>query len=74
MKLNKLSLNYTKAKFMIFRPNLKNNPYKFKIQIGNHVLQQADQIKYLGVPFDGKFIFNTFVTDSLVRTGAQRIF
>ena len=23
MKLNKLSLNYTKTKFMIFRPNLK---------------------------------------------------
>ena len=44
MKLNTLSLNYTKTKFMIFRPNLKKNPYKFKIEIGNHVLQQVDQI------------------------------
>ena len=45
MKLNKLSLNYTKTKFMIFRPNLKKNPYKFNIEIGNHVLQQVDQVK-----------------------------
>ena len=46
MKLNKLSLNYPKTKFVIVRPSLKKNPYKFKIEIGNHVKQQVpvDQI------------------------------
>ena len=52
MKLNKLSLSYTKTKFMLFRPNFKKNSYKFKIEKGNHVLEQVDQIKYLDVNFD----------------------
>ena len=54
MKLNKLPLNCTKTKLMIFRPDLKKNLYKFEIEIENHVLQQVDQIKYLCVNLDEK--------------------
>ena len=46
---------------MIFRPNLKKNPYKFKIEIGNHVLQQADQMKYLGANFDEKLTWKIHI-------------
>ena len=61
MKLNKLSLNYTKTKFMLFRSNIKNNPYKFTIEIGKHVSEQVDQIKYLGVNFDEKLTWKIHI-------------
>ena len=43
---------------MIFRPIPKKNPDKFMIEIGNHVLQQVDQIRYLNVHFDKKLTWN----------------
>ena len=61
MKLNNLSLNFTKTKFMLFRPNIAKNPYKFTIEIGKHVLEQVDQIKYLGVNFDEKLTWKTHI-------------
>ena len=56
MKINKLSLNHTKIKFMLFRHKLKRMPilYQHQIAIGEHKLEQVDQIKYLGVIFDKK--------------------
>ena len=56
MKINKLSLNYTKIKFMLFRHKLKRMPipYQHHIAIGEHKLEQVDQIKYLGMIFDEK--------------------
>ena len=61
MKLNKLSLNSTKTKFMLFRRNIKKNPYKFTIETGKHVLEQVDQIKYLGVNFDEKLTWKIHI-------------
>ena len=56
MKINKLSLNYTKIKFMLFRHKLKIMPipYQHQITIGEPKLEQVEQIKYLGVIFDEK--------------------
>ena len=35
--------------------------YKLKIEIGKHVLEQVDQIKYLGVNFDEKLTWKIYI-------------
>jgi len=52
MKNNKLSINYTKTKFMLF--STKKTKKCLNINIGNHELEQVNQLKYLGIVFDDK--------------------
>ena len=56
MKINKFSLSCTKTKFILFRHKLKRMPipYQYQIAIGEHKLEQVDQIKFLKVIFDEK--------------------
>jgi len=46
MRNNKLSINYTKTKFMLF--STKKSKKCLNINIGNHELEQVNQLKYLG--------------------------
>jgi len=50
MRNNKLSINYTKTKFMLF--STKKTKKCPNINIGNHELEQVNQLKYLGIVFD----------------------
>ena len=54
MKLNKLTINYKKSQFMLISKKKKNYE-KCIITIGNYKLEQAKQVKYLGIVFDKKF-------------------
>ena len=51
---NKLSLNVKKTKFLIIKSNRKNLSYNFNIKFGSQIIQQTDQITYLGVIIDSK--------------------
>ena len=51
---NKLSLNVKKTKFLIIKSNRKKLSYNFNIKFGSKLIQQTDQITYLGVIIDSK--------------------
>jgi len=52
MKLNKLTINYKKTKYMLFtnRKGTKNR----QVFIGTNKIEQVSEIKYLGVLIDDK--------------------
>jgi len=47
MKFNKLAINFNKTKYMIVSDKRKQSKDNFKICIGQHDLEQINQIKYL---------------------------
>ena len=51
LKVNKLSLNSNKTKFMTFHPFNKNFP-KLNLRIENHDIEQVDTFDYLGITLD----------------------
>ena len=52
MKINKLSINYAKTKFMLL--TAKKSPINMNIHIGKHEIEQVSLLKYLGVIIDNK--------------------
>ena len=60
---NKLTLNLSKTKYMIFHNNNVKNIYrktkKFKININKYCIKQVTEFKYLGVHFDSKLNWHT---------------
>jgi len=52
MKINKLSINYNKTKFMII--SSKKTPLNVKMSIGKHKIEEVSEMKYLGITFDNK--------------------
>ena len=52
LKINKLTANYSKTNFIIFTK--KRIDFKFQIKMGEEVLQEVDETKYLGVILDKK--------------------
>ena len=59
MKMNKLTINYNKTKFMIFTQKKHFN--NCKVHIDNHKIEQVKQIKYLGIVFDDKLTRKTLI-------------
>ena len=51
MKSNKLTINYSKTKFMLFTNTIVTN---FDIFMDNNLIQRVHKIKYLVVYFDSK--------------------
>ena len=49
---NKLFINYSKTKFLLFNKISKN--CKFSVKINGFLIEQSDSIKYLGVFLDDK--------------------
>jgi len=52
MRINKLSINYNKTKYMVI--SNKRQTCKGQVKIGKHEIEQVAQITYLGVIFDNK--------------------
>jgi len=52
MKINKLSINYNKTKFMII--SSEKAPHNLKISIEKHKIEEVSEMKYLGITFDNK--------------------
>ena len=53
MKINKLSLNSTKTKYMLIKGSRKSHiSNECNIHIGKHKLEQVSEIKYLRIMFD----------------------
>ena len=53
MTSNKLTLNHSKPKFMVFQKNSRISA-SVNIFINGHSIEQVDKIKYLGIMFDAK--------------------
>ena len=62
MKINKLSLNYTKTKYMLIKGSRKSHTSnECNIHIGKHKLGQVSEIKYLGIMFDNKLTWKPHI-------------
>ena len=54
MRLNKLSLNYSKTNYMLITNKTVSDPNICKITVGKRKIERVTQIKYLGITFDDK--------------------
>ena len=64
MRLNKLSLNYSKTKYMLITNKTKSEDLiNGNITIGKHKIEQVTQIKYLGVTFDNKLTWKPHIQE-----------
>ncbi len=63
---NKLSLNTTKSNFMIVPPKPNSSPTT-TVKINNQPVQQADNIKFLGIEIDSKLNFQKHVSTILPK-------
>jgi hypothetical protein len=51
-KANKLSINVSKSKYLIFRPRQKRLTVGLSIEVNNHKLDKAKEVLFLGVILD----------------------
>ena len=58
---NKLSLNIKKSKILFFRRKQDSNKLKSKIELNNEILEEIENIKYLGITIDNKLTFNRHI-------------
>ena len=61
MSSNKLTINYTKTKFMIIRPDKRVNIGDFSINIDGNVIDRIDSFKYLGIEIDNNLSWKTHI-------------
>ena len=62
---NKLTLNLSKTKYMLFHNYFEKNVYpklkKFKININKYCIKRVSEFKYLGVHFDDNLNWHTHI-------------
>ena len=54
-KSNKLSLNLTKTKFIVFKPRQKVCHHSFQVSIDSNYIEQVKETVFLGVILDEEF-------------------
>ena len=63
MITNKLKINYSKTKFIVFRsPQLKCDSSGLSVNIGKSMITQSSNVRYLGVIFDQFINFDYHIT------------
>jgi len=62
LKYNKLSLNYSKTKYMLFTQQNEYMNTNFNVQINNHLLSRTECVKYFGVIIDDRLIWEPHIT------------
>ena len=63
MRLNILSLNFSKTKYMLITNKIVSDPNICKITVGKHKIERVTQIKYLGITFDDKLTWKSHIND-----------
>ena len=63
MKMNKLTLNYSKTEFMLCGNSKKRQNENFTLQLGNHNISQVNSVKYLGVHIDEMLTWKTHISN-----------
>ena len=58
LRANKLSLNESKTKLLIFRPSRKLNITVPNIKLNNYILNPEKTVTYLGIELDENFFWN----------------
>ena len=62
MRLNKLSLNYNKSKYMLItKKTISEDLINFKITIDKHKIEQLSQIKYKRITFNDKLTRKPYI-------------
>ncbi len=63
MKMNKLTLNYSKTEFMFCNSSRTRQNEPFSLHIGNHAISQVKSVKYLGVHIDEMLTWKTHISN-----------
>ena len=61
MASNKLTINYTKTKFMIIRPNKREDDGNVHISIDGNIIERVNSFKYLGIEIDSDLKWSTHI-------------
>ena len=59
MASNKLTINYSKTKFMVLRSNPQQNVGDFIVNIDGNCIERVNSFKYLGLDIDDNFSWKT---------------
>ena len=62
LNTNKLSINTSKTKFIIFESKTKKYETKINLKINNNITQQAAFVKFLGVIRDEKLTWKNHIS------------
>lgn len=62
-----MSLNMSKTKLIVFKPNIKHMGFDIKINLNEKRLYPTDSMKYLGVTINNKLNWKTYIDDITVR-------
>lgn len=62
-----MSLNMSKTKLIVFKPNIKHMGFDIKINLNGKRLYPTDSMKYLGVKINNKLNWKTYIDDITVR-------
>ena len=67
LNVNIISLNMSKTKLIVFKPNIKHMGFDIKINLNQKRLYPTDSMKYLGVKINNKLNWKTYIDDIAVR-------
>ena len=76
MQANKLSVNISKCKFMVFKPiGKKKSIEKMSVSLNGHNLEEVTNLKFLGCFLDNNLSFNTHINHviSKLRSGISAL-
>ena len=62
LAVNKLSLNVSKTKFMVFHHPLKNLPQNMEIKINNSPVERVKEFCFLGLTINENLTWKTHIT------------
>ena len=68
IKSNKLKLNVSKSKCMAFKYN-----YRLNLRVDGEVIEQVEEIKYLGVIIDSKLTFKLHI-DYVIKKVSKKVY
>ena len=65
LNVNKLSINTTKTKYIIFKSSNKKRDTEINIQLNHNTIQQVTHVKFLGVIIDQNLTWKNHINSVL---------